>query len=255
MEWSIEVSCKLLEFHKANIEEYRDLLQEFNLYIYGYGYKLDVLKEIFPQLLVVDFAEDESIIISREVYDFYGIEPKENEVKNALLHIKKHIKRPETDKVLVLINAKKEIALECADSFRIILMYHRDITLSLNEMVEYNYIMRDFSTFVFRKSKNKGVEATYRINEVLNVYDCIGPLGKRIFKLALRIAALKGEFSLRELYNKEKKKLLIVSYSTFQEALSGFFDAGILVESNGVCKVNLTKKELGNIIEIICKGN
>ncbi|KAI5184365.1 origin recognition complex subunit 2 [Nematocida homosporus] len=250
MDWNREISQRLLLFHQGAIEEYRKLLNPFNLYVYGYGYKTDLLKEIFPDSIIVDFSEKDNVLISRDIYSHYNITPSECDLKPTLSDINQHIKRDKVEKVLILINARKDI-LEHITNFRVVLVQNRDLYISFDELLQYNFIMRDLTTFVFEVDKRPGLSS--RIEEVFNIYDCVGPLSKTVFRLVLRRAASKAEFSLRDLFNKEKKKLLIVNYGTFRESLAGFFDAGILVETNNICRLNISKKDLSEILDIIDK--
>ncbi|KAI5171336.1 hypothetical protein NEFER03_0695 [Nematocida sp. LUAm3] len=246
----MEISKRLMEHHRATEEEYKELIKCFNIYAYGYGRKKEILKEIFKDSLVIDFLEDEAII-SRELYEFFEVDPIETEVKQTLLDINRRIKEEHLDKILILFNCRKEVIIEYPLRMRCILVQHRELYISYNELIEKRFILRDFSTFIFEKQKKKG--NTMRVSDVFNVYDCVGPLSKKVFRLLLKVAAKKVEFSLREIFSKEHKRLLLVSYDAFKEALIGFFDAEILIEKDGVCKINVTKKELADIIDIISK--
>ncbi|EHY66491.1 hypothetical protein NERG_00131 [Nematocida ausubeli] len=87
MDLNSTLSQKLLEFHRAIKDEYLSLIEVFNLYIYGYGYKIDILKEVFPDIFIIDFHESESVITTRNLYEHYSLEPVETELKHALHHI------------------------------------------------------------------------------------------------------------------------------------------------------------------------
>ncbi|KAI5180359.1 hypothetical protein NEOKW01_0663 [Nematocida sp. AWRm80] len=247
--WNSEVSSKLCLFHKENTEEYNSLLDRFNLYLYGYGYKIDMINEVFKDILIVDCLEEEQIVLSRNIYEYYGIEPVESELKSTLIHLDTLVTR-ENKKTLVLLYVKKDI-LEGIKNLRLVVLHHRELYISFDELVEYNYTLRDFSTFIAEREKRP--EGSSKITEVFNVYDCIGPMSQKIFKCVLKAAASKAEFSLRNLFNKEKKKLLLVSFNSFREALLGFFDAGILIETNNICKLSIPKKDLIEILDIIDK--
>lgn len=245
-----EISLKLLSFHRGISDEYQALLKFFNIYAYGFGYKLDLLKEVFPDIFVVDFSEGETVMTSRSLYEYHQMEPKETDLKRALQHISTLITREES-KPIVLLHAKKDVLSEM-DNLKIILVQHRELYLSFDELLQYQYVMRDLTTFTVEQKKRAGMSA--RIDEALNVYDCVGGLSKRIFRFVLKASASRAEFSLRDIFNREKKKLLIVNYSSFREALSAFIDSNILVEKSGVSKLNLNKKELAEIISIIDKS-
>lgn len=250
MDWNKEISERLLEFHRGCAEEYRELIKHFNLYVYGYGRKTELLKEIFPEGLEVDFRDEEVVMAARSIYEYYGITPKESGIKGALHHISREITRESTDKMILLFNAKKEL-LDRIPNIKTVLVQSRWLGFSHNELVKENYVLRDFSTFIF-ESKTKSKCST-KIDEIINVYDCVGPLSKKIFRLVLKTTASKAEFSLRELFSKEKRRLLLVSYTAFREALAGFFDAKILTETNGICKLHLPRKDLAEIIDLLDK--
>ncbi|OAG29811.1 origin recognition complex subunit 2 [Nematocida sp. ERTm5] len=247
MDLNSTLSKKLLDFHRAISNEYHSLLEYFNLYIYGYGYKIDLVKELFPDIFIIDFQEGESVVTTRNLYEYYELEPVETELKQALRHINALLTR-EKAKPIAIMNLRKDV-LDRTENLKMIVIQHRELYLSFDELLQYNFVMRDFTTFIAEEKKRPGIST--RIDETLNVYDCVGVLSKKIFKLALKAAATRIEFSLRDIFNKEKKKLLIVNYSAFREALSAFIDSNILVEKNGVAKLTLTKKELSEIIGIL----
>lgn len=249
MSSNAEISRKLEIFHKEVGEEYDWLLSTFNIYAYGYGYKLDVLRDIFPGIFVIDFLDVETVMTTRSLYEYFSMEPQETDIKKALRHINSLVRREET-KPIVVLNGKKEI-VDKIENIKMILIQHRELYFSLDDLVQHNYIMRDLSTFIFEERKRAGISV--KIDETLNVYDCVGNLSRKIFRLVLKAAASRAEFSLREIFNKEKKKLLIVNYSSFREALSSFIDSYILVEKGGMAKLNLNKKELAEIISLIEK--
>ncbi|KAI5134719.1 origin recognition complex subunit 2 [Nematocida ausubeli] len=251
MDLNSTLSQKLLEFHRAIKDEYLSLIEVFNLYIYGYGYKIDILKEVFPDIFIIDFHESESVITTRNLYEHYSLEPVETELKHALHHINSLLTR-EKAKPIAIMNARKD-SIEKIENLKIILIQHRELYLSFDDVLQYNFVMRDFTTFIAEEKKRPGISS--RIDETLNVYDCVGTLSKKIFKLALKAAATRVEFSLRDIFNKEKKRLLIVNYSSFREALSAFIDSNILTEKSGVAKLTLTKRELSEILAILDKNN
>ncbi|KAI5188643.1 hypothetical protein NECID01_0256 [Nematocida sp. AWRm77] len=248
MDWNKEISTKLLEFHRGSAEEYRELIKDFNIYAYGYGYKVGLLKEIFPGALEVNMRDTEPIMCARSIYEYFGVPSKENDVKSALLHINSATVREESEKIVILCNARKDI-LDRMENVKIILVQSRGLGISHDEIIQENFVLRDLSTFIF-ESKTKSKIST-KIDEIINVYDCVGPLSQKIFKLVLKTTASKAEFSLRDLFSKEKKKLLIVNYSAFRESLAGFFDAKILTETNGICKLHLPRKDLAEIIGLL----
>ncbi|KAI5190089.1 hypothetical protein NEMIN01_0874 [Nematocida minor] len=249
MDMNADISQKLLSFHRDISDEYQSLIETFNIYAYGYGYKLDILKEVFQSVFVVDFSEGETVMTSRNLYEHFEMEPKETDLKRALQHISTLVRREDV-KPIVLLNAKKD-TLDKIENLKVILVQHRELYFSFDDLVQHNYVMRDVTTFIFEEKKRGGIST--KIDEALNVYDCVGSLSKKIFRLTLKAAASRAEFSLREIFNKEKKRLLIINYSSFREALSAFIDSHILVERSGMAKLNLNKKELAEIIALMDK--
>lgn len=249
MDVNAEISKKLVSFHKEIEEEYNQLIETFNIYAYGYGYKLDVLKDIFPGIFVIDFLDAETVMASRSLYEHFSMEPRETDLKKALRHINSLIRR-DSARPIAILNAKKD-TLDKIENIKVVLIQHRELYFSLDDLAQYNYVMRDLTTFVFEERKRAGISV--KIDETLNIYDCVGSLSRKIFRIILKAAASRAEFSLREIFNKEKKKLLIVNYSSFREALSGFIDSNLLIEKSGIAKLNLNKKELAELISVIEK--
>jgi len=250
MDWNRKIAKKLLAFHRGAAQEYRSLLDSFNLYVYGYGCKRAILREIFPEALEVDFSSpDGETPITHNLYEYFGRPPKATDTRTALLDINGKVPaREASEKTLVVYGARKEM-LEGLSNLKIVLVQSKDQGISHGDIVAEGYIMRDLSTFVLESGEKTGVSS--KIEEIINVYDCVGPISKKVFKMFLKAVASRAEYSLRDLFNREKKKLLMVNFSTFREALSPFFDSKIVQESKGICKVNLTKKELGETINWI----
>ncbi|KAH9386180.1 origin recognition complex subunit 2 [Nematocida major] len=251
MDRNAEISQSLEAFHRSIADEYVELVKTFNVYAYGFGYKLGILKDVFSDIFVVDFSDGETVITSRNLYEYYCMEPKETDLKRALEHISKLVSR-DTTKTVVLVNAKKD-AIGKLENLRVVLVQHRELYMSFDDLLEFNYVMRDFTTFISEQKKSSGKSA--RVDEALNVYDCVGGLSKKIFRLIIKAAASRAEFSLRDIFNKEKKRLLIVQYNSFREALAPFVDSNVLLERSGVSKLNLTKKELAEVISLVEKDD
>ncbi|OAG29421.1 hypothetical protein NEDG_00554 [Nematocida displodere] len=250
MDWNAKISKKLLAFHQGSASEYCEILKTFNIYAYGHGNKLPLLKELFPTALIVDCKESDFMLVGRSIYEYFNVPPKDTEVKGIIQHVSTVVlDRPE-EKMLILLNAKKDL-LEVIHSLKVVLVQHREMYVSYNELIQSNFIFRDFSTFVLEEKEQAGKSS--KVSEVFNIYDCVGPLSRKIFKLVLRAAASRAEFSLRDLFAKEKKKLLLVSFSSFREALSDFFDSKLLTETSSICKLHLTKRDLAEVIDIIEK--
>lgn len=230
------MSAALLSFHEGIKEEYNALLAVFNIIFYGYGDKREVLGSIFGTALIVD-CRDDIAEIEDQIYSYYEISRVNR--RDMLLQIGKTVGR-EDGRVLVLLNYHSSfISLNGSDNLKIIITIEGNCDkISLTDTLLNNFVFRDLTTLI-KPSKHK----VDRNEKVLELYNCLGPRSKKAFKAVVE-EGTRQKVSLSKVFNREKRNLLIMSYSVFKELLIEFYDHKILKDCDGHVKISLNKKEL-----------
>lgn len=239
-----ELSVRLIQFHRETAEEYRSILKWFNLYIHGYGCKQKILDEIFPKAYKLDLRGGEIITANRMLYDYFSVPAKGYSLVHALTQINNCITGKES-KILILYNATKEI-IPYLGKIKTVIVHHKSLHLPYTEFLTRNFIMRDLTTLEPEAEETDRV--TDRVEEVMNVYECVGPLSQRIFKILVGNAVRNQKMSLHSVFQAHKRSLLLVSFSAFRAALNDFFDGKIITEKeSGVQFLGLSLRGLKRV--------
>lgn len=240
-----ELSARLLQFHRDTAEEYRNILKWFNLYIHGHGCKRKVLDEVFPKAYKLDLQDEEIITANRMMYEYFKVPALGFSTISALIQINKCITGSES-KILIVYNATREI-FPYLGRIKTVIVHHKGLYLPYTEFLSRSFIMRDFSTLENEAEERDRI--TDKVEEVLNVYECVGPLSQRVFKILLRNALKRQKLSLQSVFQAHKRYLLLVSFSAFRAALNDFFDGKIIAEKgSGIQFVGLSQKALKRIL-------
>ncbi|TBT99353.1 putative subunit 2 of origin recognition complex [Hamiltosporidium tvaerminnensis] len=255
------MSNKLENFHLKCKEEYNLIIEDFNILFYGYGCKKKILSKIFTNALIfntkiMNQSEIFNLIKStvKTKYKIYLPENHKNFIKilDAKLY-EKNIKI-----VLIFLNFDF-FRLSVFNGFRNIKIIgtldNIDIDFDLEDLDEYNFILRDLTTYEPYTEEiidMKFHTETKRLENAICVYNNVSKRSKNIFKLILEAKKEKNDLNMKDLYEKSTKKYFIKDINIFNSYLVDFFDHEIFKNNeNNMLTVNLNNIEIDKMLEHI----
>jgi hypothetical protein len=240
----------LLDFHRAVSKEYREILKRFNILFYGVGRKNRLLEEIFPGSLILDGSLSGQEM-SHATCEYFGTEPRTGRgMRDTLEKVNGLFKSRRNKKVIVIMGYEKcDLCLRGLDNLRMVVTMEASFNKFPHEdLVECNFVCRNLSTLeAARRERGRRDKA----EEAMNIYRCVGPRAQKVFKLVVAEALSGTGISLQKLFEREKKRLLIMRFSIFRNALLEFYDGKVLDDRDGVTRVHLSKRDLLKLRELL----
>lgn len=237
---------KLLKFHESCQDEYKTLLEHFNILFYGYGNKENVLETVFPDAIKFNmlFSTQKSICEDL-VLQGYGKRADSNirDIDDWLGNEKKKLK-------LILTNFQfDEWEFVGLKNIKIIgTIESVDIKFDLNSIEDFNFIFRDLTTFEDYEDEIMNVELfNNKVQSVQMILSNLSTKARTAFKELLLLEAC----TLNELFNKVKKELFLTKPASLLDLLREFIDHKILKIQDGKIKTALNKTERKMILEYI----
>lgn len=250
-------SSRLLAFHRDNAREYNELLGYFNILFYGQGPKAGALSLVFPSALLVDCGAETRAQIDEKVREYYGLSLETEgtrSVRSTLAEANAlFASREESAFIVVLMNYNPlSLPLRGLPNLRIAVTMEQDFwKMAHEDLLEYNLVARDLTTCAGLRGKAPRPGQGDKVAQAMSVYECAGPRAQKIFRLLAKESLAERDVSLRRLFEREKKRLLIVSYSVFRNSLVEFYDHGVVSDKSGLCRIKLAKRDLLQLNEKI----
>lgn len=218
----------LISFHRSCRPEFTELLKHFNILFYGYGCKAALLEALFPRAKIFNLKLQNLASVAEELV-LEGFHKKYNatiaEIDDRLAQDKKSL-------ILVLVNFDFGLAeLQGLKNIRLIgTVENIDFAFDLDDIVSFNFVCRDLTTFVNYTSEVLDINIMEnRVQSTLMVIRSIPNKSKYIFKELLVL----GSCDVSDLFNKVKLALMLTRKNTVVEALSEFVDHGIVKIKDG----------------------
>lgn len=252
----------LEQFHKDNAKEYNLILEDFNILFYGYGCKSRIIDKLFPRSIVLNChnMNINDITTSLKNQIIKSIRPK-NPAKYTLMEIMPFIKAinnlftRENSFILVLINFRKEFTFLINSNIKVVCTVENVfLDLSQDDIHDYNFIMRDLTTFTPYSDEIVDINLDSEIKKLLVVENLLKSVSKKagdLFIATIKTFEVNTRVTFSSLMTKVGKKFLITTLASMKDHLHEFFDHKIFkITNDGGFMIVLGKGDVEKILEM-----
>ncbi|RVD92263.1 origin recognition complex subunit 2 [Tubulinosema ratisbonensis] len=224
------MSKKLENFHLKLKDEFKEYLCQFNLLFYGYGCKKELLKKIFPKVPIINGLTDSV----DSVIEFYSKKYKLNRSENKILGLHKALTDQEKNEKIIILNFcfDKFSELKQIKPLRIIGTIERiDFSFSHQDLLDFNFIFRDLTTFI--SYKEEFVEKKHKLEidkfkTLENVFLNVQKQSQIVFIDLIRLFNKNKSVYLKDLIDSLKSKLMHKEKNKYLNLLTEFVDHKII---------------------------
>ncbi|KAI5176143.1 origin recognition complex subunit 2 [Pancytospora epiphaga] len=242
---NIKENTALLDFHISCSQEFDYILKEFNILFYGYGSKHALLELLFPDAIIFNLKlQNLSSVVEDLVLSGYHTKSKA-----TIRDIDEWLGRNKKTLILILINFDFGLKdLQGLENIQIVgTMESIDMECTLKDIEDFNFLLRDLTTFVDYSDEVLDVEI--RSDKVLSVQRVVSNVPQRVATLFRDLVEL-GSCTINELYNNVKKQMMLTRKDTIENLLREFIDHGIVkIKDNTNIVLNLNKEERKRFLE------
>lgn len=243
---------ELLDYHLKLKEEFNEYLTSFNLLFYGYGCKKDLLSIIFPNVPIFNGLTD-SI---NDITELLCKNTKLKNNKNKLLALNEKLKKEKKIQKIIILNFcfDKFNVLNHFNSFRIIATIERiNFTFSHQEIIDFNFIFRDLTTFIPYKEnfieKKQKLESD-KLKTLENVFLNVQKQSQIVFIELIKLLNQNKTVYLKDLTDNLKSKLMHKEKSKYINLLTEFIDHKIVkINKEEIVKSKISLNILTNFYE------
>ncbi|KAI5150247.1 origin recognition complex subunit 2 [Enteropsectra breve] len=244
------MTIELTEFLREQTKEMAELLHHFNLLIYGYGSKAELLTQMFPEALVFDM----------QIYNFRDIIDELILAGNlskrcASLNELDQILREEKKSQVIILKSFDFTKHECKNlrNIRIIGTIEKiEAPLRSEDLADFNFIFKDFTTFL--PYSEEIVDLDLENNKISHTCMIMKNVTERANSLFVRILQ-KTCCTMAELFEEVKIPLMLKNKSSLYQPLSEFVSHGIMkITDSGEIILNLNSEEKKKILNSIASS-
>ncbi|KAM0680726.1 hypothetical protein GINT2_000999 [Glugoides intestinalis] len=241
-----EKNNELLKFHESCRDDYKILLEHFNILFYGYGNKERILEALFPDAIKFNmlFSTQKSICEDL-VLQGYG-----KRADSSIKDIDSWLGEEKKDLQLIITNFQfDEWVFTGLKNIKIIgTIESIDIKFDLTSLEDFNFIFRDLTTFEDYEDDIINIELfNNKVQSVQMILSNLSTKARTTFKELLLFEAC----TLNELFNKVKKDLFLTKPASLIDLLREFIDHKIIKIQDGRIKTILNKTERKTVMEFI----
>lgn len=242
----VSINQKLLDFHRKCLPEFKYILKEFNLLFYGYGCKMKILNELFPDALHYNMR----FSTTRDIIDDLIMHGYSNKAKDTLQDVDKFLGKEGKRIELVLRNFNfNDIELTNLKNISLISTFEDlNFQFTQEDLVLYNFILRDMTTFENYTEETMEMElGNSKVENTLLILKNTSDKSLVVFKELLQL----GNCSLNQLFDKVKKSLMITKIVVVKELLHEFIDHRVIKIQENNIDIFLKKNEIQSVLKAL----
>lgn len=241
---------ELIMFHERCRPEFYEILKSFNILFYGYGCKDALLARMFPEGRRYNMKFSSPRAVAEDLL-LDGVHKGRG---TALEDIDKSLSARGKTLLLILLNFKPE-----GREFRhlraiklIATLEDVDFRFSLDDLAEFNFVLRDLTTFEDYTEEIFDMDITSsRAGSVLMVVKSLSQKSKLVFREVLRL----GNCTLGEIFDVVKRPLLLSKQVSVVDLLHEFVDHKIIKVAENKIEIKLSEDDRKRVLESLMKDD
>lgn len=238
------MSNELFSFHQSCKTELNELLKHFNILFYGYGSKLNILNELFPDAVVFNMHfQSVKNIVEELVIAGYGSH-RAVTIKDIDDWLVSKCKKM----TLVLLNFHfGSIDFLELENIRIVATIEGiDIEFDFEDVERHNFIFRDLTTFEDYEDEVLGIELRdSKVHNAKMVLNNLSVKSRAVFKALLKL----GNCTVGDLFDSVKKELFLTKYTSIIDLLKEFTSHKIIRIDENMIKIGLSKSDVSKLLQ------
>lgn len=235
---------QLMQFHERCKPEFCEILKSFNILFYGYGCKSALLTRMFPEgrRFNMKFSSPRAVV---EDLLLDGLHTSKNA---TLKDIDRSLSEKNETLLLILFNFKLESKeFKHLKSIKLIAtMEDVDFRFDLDDLVDFNFILRDLTTFENYTEETIDMDIVgNRVSSVLMVLNNLSLKSRLVFRELLML----GDCTIGEIFDLVKKPLLLTKQSSVLGLLHEFIDHKIIRLTENKIEIKLCKDDRRKVLD------